>query len=926
VGPLRGVSQIVLLALLWFSGAVPAGSRPAQRPAAKSTQQADNKKQTPGANAHSYIDDPIEKIIQSVPELETLQPAADQQALAMILKKTGEGVDEFFRDVFDLVADEDITQQRQGWHRKVTQQVQDNYLLHLRGNVLEAKLEEYRTDAEGNRLRQVGADRAFFVNSGFASSREYFSVAVQEQSDFRYLGEDIVDSRETYVVAFAEKPDAGAVTVENGGVGRRKYLLVQGIAWVDKKSFQILQMQTELVAPEKEMGLDQLRTLVKFGEVQPEGVARPLWLPNEAEVRAEVSEPQFPDFQQKFQNDHDFTNYRVYHAAAAAAVPAETNEQNPYAKVHPYLEEPLEKLAKRIPELKALQPATDQQLLPMILEKTGEKVDDLFGNLVGLKAKEVVSEEQFSWKGRARLQQDQYDYFIVRKGNFVDTTIEEYRRDADRNEIAPEVSFVSSGFASSVLYFSKAFQQESTYRYIGQELVGTRSAYVVAFAQIPGKATISVKIRTQESRKKQPQSLAWADKSNSPLTGKPEGLTPDVLVQGIAWVDRNSFQILQMRTDLLAHKIQLGDVQSGLQERLEELRTVVTFSQAQSPELTDFLWMPSEADVYAEFEEHFLNPYGGDIYADNWLRNVHHFSNYGPYRGPGGYSASLNRSEQRNDAKAHPYLEDPLKQLIKQIPELKGIRPAADQQPLPMILRQTGKKVDEFFDNLVDLIAHEEITQERLNSIGAAIMGEQVRDSYLILRRGDQKTSHIDEYRMDEKGNRKDDVGLDKGFFVTLGFALSCVHFSIAFQPDSTQRYLGDQKIGGRDTYVVAFAQKPGRAVLMVTMRGPRGTSVNMLVQGIVWVDKENFHILRMRTDLLARQPEIGLNEQTTKVKFGEVRLADVATPLWLPREVNVNIKFGEFGDRRVGEAFQNVHHYTNYRRYRVSSKMVTPK
>jgi hypothetical protein len=49
-----------------------------------------------------------------------------------------------------------------------------------------------------------------------------------------------------------------------------------------------------------------------------------------------------------------------------------------------------------------------------------------------------------------------------------------------------------------------------------------------------------------------------------------------------------------------------------------------------------------------------------------------------------------------------------------------------------------------------------------------------------------------------------------------------------------------------------------------------------MLTQGIAWVDKENFHIVRMQTDLLARRPEIGLDKQTTKVRFGEVRLPDV--------------------------------------------------
>jgi hypothetical protein len=98
-----------------------------------------------------------------------------------------------------------------------------------------------------------------------------------------------------------------------------------------------------------------------------------------------------------------------------------------------------------------------------------------------------------------------------------------------------------------------------------------------------------------------------------------------------------------------------------------------------------------------------------------------------------------------------------------------------------------------------------------------------------------------------------------------------------------------------------------------------------MLMQGVAWVDKQSFQALRMRTDLLAPQPEIGLDEQTTEVDFSEVQLQDVATPLSLPRDVRVYVKFGKSLSRPFEEAFRNVHHYTNYRRYRVSTKIVTP-
>jgi hypothetical protein len=123
----------------------------------------------------------------------------------------------------------------------------------------------------------------------------------------------------------------------------------------------------------------------------------------------------------------------------------------------------------------------------------------------------------------------------------------------------------------------------------------------------------------------------------------------------------------------------------------------------------------------------------------------------------------------------------------------------------------------------------------------------------------------------------------------------------------------------------VAFAQRPGKASISLTMKGPTGTTAHMLIQGIAWVDQEGFNIVRMRTDLLTRHPEIGLDQQTTKVNFREEGFADLAAPLWLPRDVDVYVKFGEAGDRHVEKPFWNAHHYMNYRRYRVSAKIVAP-
>ena len=265
-------------------------------------------------------------------------------------------------------------------------------------------------------------------------------------------------------------------------------------------------------------------------------------------------------------------------------------------------------------------------------------------------------------------------------------------------------------------------------------------------------------------------------------------------------------------------------------------------------------------------------------------------------------------------ANAHPYLDWPLAQLTGRIPELKALQPAANQQQLAVILQNMGRTVDDFVRTIVDLIAHEDVTQEKLDAKGKIKAKERVQDDYLILHHGYEWGASA-EYRMDDKGNRLGPIGLEKGYLVTSGFALSCLSFSTAAQPQSRFRYLGDERLGSRETYVLGFAQDPGEATFTTVMRGTGGQDVNMVTQGILWVDKNRFQILRLRSDLLAPNAEIRLDQLTTEVTFDEVQLQDVPTALWLPIDVNVNVEI----DRKK---YRNVHHYQNYRRYRVSVKI----
>ncbi|MGC2526580.1 MAG: VWA domain-containing protein [Candidatus Acidiferrum sp.] len=267
---------------------------------------------------------------------------------------------------------------------------------------------------------------------------------------------------------------------------------------------------------------------------------------------------------------------------------------------------------------------------------------------------------------------------------------------------------------------------------------------------------------------------------------------------------------------------------------------------------------------------------------------------------------------------AHPYMDLPLAELVERIPELKTIQPATNQEELPMILERLGESVDDFARNIGDLIAHEDVTQERLSAKGKIQAKERVQDNYLILHHG-YAWGASSEYRMDNKGNRLGPIGLDRGFLVTSGYALSCISFSSYAQSQSRFRYIGEEMVGSRDTYVLGFAQKPGEATFLTTMRGTGPGDVDMVAQGILWVDKKNFQIIQMRSDLLAPNKEIQLDELTQHVTFGEVQLKDVPNPLWLPSDVDVSMEIEK-------QKYRNAHHYTDYRRYRVSVKIGGPQ
>lgn len=260
-------------------------------------------------------------------------------------------------------------------------------------------------------------------------------------------------------------------------------------------------------------------------------------------------------------------------------------------------------------------------------------------------------------------------------------------------------------------------------------------------------------------------------------------------------------------------------------------------------------------------------------------------------------------------------LDLPISRLVQLTPELQGLQPAADQQQLPAVLSGVGAQTEALSKKIPDLVSREEVVREQLRKDGSIKRSMRQEFNYLILNHVKDHTIEMEEYRTDLRGRRIRPSGLEEGFSLTEGFATLWLNFHPSNQPTCRFRLLGEQTVDGRQTHVVAFAQKPEWGALAGTVRFNDNSYV-ILYQGIAWIDTQNFRIARLRVGLLAPRADIELQKQTTLVRFGEVHIAQLASALWLPRQVTVTTQFHD-------RFFRNIHQYEDYRLFSVSSRIL---
>jgi len=113
------------------------------------------------------MDLPTDKLIQTIPGLKGLEPAADQSLLASILDETGKRVAASFHDFPSTVSVEEVHQEKLQRHGKIagSQDQEFNYLWLMEPDPTGPGITEYRADKNGGKATLKGLDDGYMLTS-----------------------------------------------------------------------------------------------------------------------------------------------------------------------------------------------------------------------------------------------------------------------------------------------------------------------------------------------------------------------------------------------------------------------------------------------------------------------------------------------------------------------------------------------------------------------------------------------------------------------------------------------------------------------------------------------------------------------------------------------------------------------------------------
>lgn len=219
----------------------------------------------------------------------------------------------------DLHCNETVTQQKlslEGNRVLATEKADFDYLIMMNGNADDFQLNESRVEPANARHRLVS--NSMLVTNGMATVLLVFHPYYRDSFEFETREAEMINGSPAIPIHFTHisgRRTPAALALR----GREFPLELEGTAWLDESSGQVVRVETGLQSDLSEIGLSSLKMRVEYKPVKLPDHSKPMYLPAMAVV--DVSTPR-----QRWRNTHVFSGYRGF---------STDTEQDPNVKILP---------------------------------------------------------------------------------------------------------------------------------------------------------------------------------------------------------------------------------------------------------------------------------------------------------------------------------------------------------------------------------------------------------------------------------------------------------------------------------------------------------------------------------------------------------------------------------------------------------------
>ncbi len=247
------------------------------------------------------------------------------------------------------------------------------------------------------------------------------------------------------------------------------------------------------------------------------------------------------------------------------------------------------------------------------------------------------------------------------------------------------------------------------------------------------------------------------------------------------------------------------------------------------------------------------------------------------------------------------------------IDEKTGVLEQGAVCSLDDVLKNAGKRIQEFVSNVDRFAATESVKHETINKRGIASAPLTLKFDYLVsVHEVKPGFFNVDEYRTSSNGSNEFPDGI-----VTEGVPAMI----LIFHPHNTPNFHivceGLARWNDGLAWQVHFRQKSDKPNTIRTYRvGLQGPSYPVNLKGRAWIAADTYQIVRLETQMIAPVSQIQLAADYTAIEHGPVHFREKNLDMWLPQSAEV---YSDWRWRR----FHRRHSFSKYMLFSVDDKQV---